>query len=75
MTEIDEEPFYLPVGHEVEVFEAAWRRKLPIMVKGPTGCGKTRFVEAMARRLGRTVYTVAAHEDLTAADLRAEPDR
>lgn len=64
-----EAPFYLPVGNETSVFEAAWRRQLAIMLKGPTGCGKTRFVEAMAHRLGRRLYTVPGHEDLTAADL------
>jgi nitric oxide reductase NorQ protein len=63
------EPFYLPVGNEIRVFEAAWRRNLAIMLKGPTGCGKTRFVEHMAHRLGRPLFTVACHEDLTAADL------
>ena len=62
-------PFYLPVGNEVRVFEAAWRRKLAIMLKGPTGCGKTRFVEHMAHRVGRPLFAVACHEDLTAADL------
>jgi nitric oxide reductase NorQ protein len=61
--------FYLPVGNEVQVFTAAFRRHLPIMVKGPTGCGKTRFVEAMSQRLGRRLYTVPGHEDLTSADL------
>lgn len=62
-------PFYLPVGDEVEIFRAAHRRRLPIMLKGPTGSGKTRFVEAMAHDLGLGLHTVAAHEDLTAADL------
>jgi nitric oxide reductase NorQ protein len=66
---IDDRFFYLSVGNEVEVFEAAWRRNLSIMLKGPTGCGKTRFVEAMAHRLGVHLYTVPGHEDLTAADL------
>ena len=61
--------FYLPVGNEVRVFESAWRRRLAVMLKGPTGCGKTRFVEHMAQRLGRPLFTVACHEDLTAADL------
>lgn len=64
-----EAPFYLPVGNEVRLFEAAWRRKLAIMLKGPTGCGKTRFVEHMAHRLERPLFTVACHEDLTSADL------
>jgi nitric oxide reductase NorQ protein len=63
------EPFYLSVGHEVELFEAAYRAKLPAMLKGPTGCGKTRFVEHMAWRLKRPLITVACHEDLSATDL------
>jgi nitric oxide reductase NorQ protein len=62
-------PFYRPIGDEVEVFLAAARRGLPVLLKGPTGCGKTRFVEAMAHRLGRELVTVAGHEDLTSADL------
>ncbi len=62
-------PFYLPQGNEIAVFEAASRRRLPVMLKGPTGCGKTRFLEHMAHRLGRPLVTVACHEDLTAADL------
>ncbi|VEG49421.1 CbbQ/NirQ/NorQ/GpvN family protein [Mycolicibacterium chitae] len=62
-------PFYRAVGDEVEVFRAAARRGLPVLLKGPTGCGKTRFVEAMAHELGRDLVTVAGHEDLTSADL------
>ncbi len=62
-------PFYRPVHDEVEVFRAAARRGLPVLLKGPTGCGKTRFVEAMAHELGRNLITVAGHEDLTSADL------
>ncbi len=62
-------PFYQPQGREVELFEYAWRNQLPMLLKGPTGCGKTRFVEHMAARLGRPLYTVACHDDLTAADL------
>ncbi|OBB46904.1 CbbQ/NirQ/NorQ/GpvN family protein [Mycobacterium sp. 852002-51961_SCH5331710] len=62
-------PFYRPVGEEVEVFRAAARRGLPVLLKGPTGCGKTRFVEAMAHDLGRELITVAGHEDMTSADL------
>ena len=65
----DEPPFYLAVGNEQEVFRSAHRHGLPILLKGPTGCGKTRFVEAMAHELGRPLVTVACHEDLTAADL------
>jgi len=61
--------FYQPVGDEVEVFEAAARCGLPVMLKGPTGCGKTRLVEHMAARLGRRLHTVSCHEDLTASDL------
>lgn len=63
------EPYYLPVGREVELFEAAYQVKLPVMLKGPTGCGKTRFVEHMAWRLGRPLITVACHEDLSSTDL------
>ena len=60
---------YLPQGNEIDIFERAAAKGLPVMIKGPTGCGKTRFVEAMAERLGRRVYTVACHDDLTASDL------
>src|SRR5262245_58713766 len=63
------EPYYLPVGEEVGLFEAAYRAKLPVMLKGPTGCGKTRFIEYMAWRLRRSLITVACHEDLSATDL------
>lgn len=62
-------PFYRAVGDEVQVFRAAARRGLPVLLKGPTGCGKTRFVEAMAHELGRELITVAGHEDMTSADL------
>ncbi|MEE8443212.1 MAG: AAA family ATPase, partial [Dehalococcoidia bacterium] len=55
---IDEEPFYVPVTDEVELFEAAYRQKIPVLLKGPTGCGKTRFIEYMAWRLGRPLTTV-----------------
>lgn len=61
--------FYVPIKDECEIFEAAANRALPVMLKGPTGCGKTRFVSHMAERLGRKLYTVACHDDLTAADL------
>jgi len=64
-----EAPFYRAVGDEIEVFQAAARRGLPVLLKGPTGCGKTRFVEAMAHELGRNLITVAGHEDMTSADL------
>src|SRR3954453_15443351 len=63
------EPYYLPVGREVELFEAAHSARLPVMLKGPTGSGKTRFVEHMAWRLNRPLITVACHEDLSATDL------
>ncbi len=62
-------PFYRECGNEVGVMEAACRQRLPVMLKGPTGCGKTRFVEYFAWRLGRPLITVACHEDMTAADL------
>jgi nitric oxide reductase NorQ protein len=62
-------PRYLPQGTEVEMFLRAHRRRLPVLIKGPTGCGKTRFVEHMAARLGRPLYTVACHDDLSATDL------
>lgn len=62
-------PFYRAVNDEVEVFHAAARRGAPVLLKGPTGCGKTRFVEAMAHELGRDLITVAGHEDMTSADL------
>ena len=66
---LEEEPYYLPVGNEVELFQAAYEAHLPVMLKGPTGCGKTRFVEHMSWKLGRTLVTVGCHEDLTASDL------
>lgn len=62
-------PYYVPVGTEEQVFKAAFRQGLGILLKGPTGCGKTRFVEAMAHDLGRPLITVACHDDLTTADL------
>ncbi|CFX44536.1 Protein NorQ [Candidatus Filomicrobium marinum] len=62
-------PFYSPAGSECELFERAYRNQLPVLLKGPTGCGKTRFVAHMAAKLGRPVYTVSCHDDLTAADL------
>ena len=63
------EPFYADVSGEVELFTVAAERRLPVMLKGPTGCGKTRFVQYMAYKLGRPLITVACHEDLTASDL------
>src|SRR6478752_1517289 len=62
-------PFYVPVGDEEQVFKAAVRQRLAVMLKGPTGCGKTRFVEAMAHDLDRPLVTVSCHDDLTTADL------
>ncbi len=75
---LDTEPYYLPIADEIELFEQAYAQRIPVLLKGPTGCGKTRFVEYMAFRLGRgdggdlpqkPLITVACHEDLTASDL------
>ncbi len=77
---IAEEPFYLPINDEVEIFSAAFQTRTPVLLKGPTGTGKTRFVEYMAHRLGKAqaenepdrflpLVTIACHEDLTATDL------
>ena len=75
---LDQEPYYLPLADEVDLFEAAYRARLPVLLKGPTGCGKTRFVEHMAWRLYREqraselevpLVTIACHEDLTATDM------
>lgn len=66
---VGDEPYYLPVREEIAQFEAAHAARLPVMLKGPTGCGKTRFVEHMAWRLGRPLVTVACNEDTTASDL------
>ncbi len=63
------EPFYQPQGKEIELYEAAYAARLPVMLKGPTGCGKSRFVEFMAWKLGRPLISVACNEDMTAADL------
>jgi len=62
-------PFYQEAGDECEIFEAAHKLNLPLLLKGPTGCGKTRFVSHMAARLGLPLHTVSCHDDLTAADL------
>ncbi len=62
-------PFYRAQGNEIALFEHAWRRQLPVMIKGPTGCGKTRFIQHMAARLERPLYTVSCHDDLSASDL------
>ncbi len=66
---IREEPYYRAVGDEIELFEAAYSVRMPMMLKGPTGCGKSRFVEYMAWRLRRPLITVACNEDVTASDL------
>ncbi len=63
------QPYYRPVADEVALFEAAYSVRMPMMLKGPTGCGKTRFVEFMAWKLGRPLVTVACNEDMTASDL------
>ncbi len=62
-------PYYRPQGGEIALFEYAYQNRLPLLLKGPTGCGKTRFVRHMAARLGRPLFTVACHDDLSAADL------
>ena len=62
-------PYYAAQGSECLLFEHAWQRQLPLLIKGPTGCGKTRFVEHMAARLGRPLVTVSCHDDLSASDL------
>ncbi len=64
-----QEPYYRPVADEVALYEAAYAVRMPVMLKGPTGCGKSRFVEYMAWRLGRPLISVACNEDMTAADL------
>jgi len=78
LAELREEPYYLPLGDEVGLFEAAYNARLPVLLKGPTGCGKTRFVEHMVWRLYRDqrsstldvpLMTIACHEDLTATDM------
>jgi len=76
MTDIDikqykiiKEPFYGPQGDEITLYEASYAARLPVMIKGPTGCGKSRFVEHMAWKLGKPLITVACNEDMTASDL------
>jgi len=66
---ITDEPFYQPTGDEVTLYESAYACRLPVMVKGPTGCGKSRFIEYMAWKLQKPLITVACNEDMTAADL------
>ncbi len=63
------EPFYQPKGDEIQQYSAAYRQKLPVLLKGPTGCGKTRFVEHMAYSLGKPLISVACNEDMAASDL------
>ncbi len=66
---LEEEPYYLPIGKEVEIFIKAFENVIPVLLKGPTGCGKTRFMQYMAWRLKRPLITVSCHDDLTASDL------
>jgi len=66
---VTDEPYYEAAGDEVAVFTAAYNNQLPILLKGPTGCGKTRFIEYMSWHLKRPMITVACHDDLTASDL------
>ncbi len=66
---IEKEPYYRPVADEVELYQATYAVRMPMMLKGPTGCGKTRFVEYMAWKLGKPLITVACNEDMTASDL------
>jgi len=66
---IDEEPFYRPAGGEIELYLKAYQHRMPLILKGPTGCGKTRFVEYMAWKLKRPLVTLACNEDMTASDL------
>ena len=66
---ISEQPFYQAQANEIELYEAAYNSRLPVMVKGPTGCGKSRFIEHMAWKLGKPLITVACNEDMTASDL------
>ncbi len=62
-------PYYQAQNNEVELFEHCYNKQLPLLIKGPTGCGKTRFIQYMATKLGCPLYTVACHDDLTASDL------
>lgn len=65
----EKEPFYAPQGDEIALFVAAYENQIPLLLKGPTGCGKTRFMEHMAWRLERPLVTISCHDDLTASDL------
>jgi nitric oxide reductase NorQ protein len=67
--EIEEKPNYIAQTNEEELFKASWENRIPLILKGPTGCGKTRFIEYMAHKLKKPLITVSCHEDLTAADL------
>ncbi|WP_069470180.1 CbbQ/NirQ/NorQ/GpvN family protein [Candidatus Marithrix sp. Canyon 246] len=66
---VKKEPYYEAVGNEIDLYEAAYSVRMPMMLKGPTGCGKSRFVEYMAWKLGKPLITVACNEDMTASDL------
>ena len=66
---IKTEPYYEPVGDELELYSSAYEVRMPLMIKGPTGCGKSRFIEHMAWKLGKPLITVACNEDMTASDL------
>jgi len=66
---IKKEPYYHPVHNEVDMYQAAYDARMPVMLKGPTGCGKSRFVEYMAWKLQKPLITVACNEDMTASDL------
>ena len=66
---ISREPYYASTQNEIQLFEAAYANRMPMMLKGPTGCGKTRFVEYMAWKLNKPLITVSCHEDMTASDL------
>jgi len=67
--QVESEPFYQAQGDEIAIYEAAYSSRLPVMIKGPTGCGKSRFIEYMAWKLGKPLITVACNEDMTASDL------
>jgi len=71
---IRKQPYYEPVGEEIALFEAAYASQIPVLLKGPTGCGKTRFMEYMAWRLKRPLITVSCHDDLTARPGRTLSD-
>ena len=69
---IPSKPYYHPLGNEISLFNAAYAERMPMMLKGPTGCGKTRFIEHMAHQLKKPLITVSCHEDMTASDLVGE---